>query len=320
MDNLLYYSWRLAAPHWVLGLCLWSFSAFSTSLFLSDPLFARPITICSLTLKRCIEKQRLSQMPTKAALRSPGINNQVVWVSHPRSERKAVNSSLCTHTERACLSAKASACFKNQQSPWSCQPVSCEVLIGPGHCCPNSTALALSVPFLYELLQNTNFSVFSHESSRSPSLDSGNWTSGTLDKKAISRRRLGLARVSHSPQCMSGKCSLGILQCSLGRHSIPHSELCHHPRALLPTHLTFAGQPYLPMPTCIWLSWDDTFLLCPNTSKIMVPSLTLCACEIMEQSLGITTCFLTHPQKMELKVLETLKPINTVKCCSNYPL
>jgi hypothetical protein len=49
--------------------------------------------------------ETIHEMTTEASLRFPGINNQVVRVSHPRSGGKAVNSSLCTHTQCASLPA-----------------------------------------------------------------------------------------------------------------------------------------------------------------------------------------------------------------------
>lgn len=44
--------------------------------------------------------------------------------------------------------------------------------------------------------------------------------------------------------------------------------------------LTFTGQSYMPMSVCTWLSWRDTFLFCPSTSKIKEPPL----CSVHAQS------------------------------------
>lgn len=155
------------------------------------------------------------------------------------------------------------------------------------------------------------------DTTQDPSLDSESWTSGTLNKKEASKARLvlGMVGVSPSLQCMISK-----YRHSWGFLGIPspttNSATEHGPPAHCPT---FTEQSYWPGSICVGLSWDDTFFLfCPQTSRIK--EAPLCSVSQPDWAEPRNHCLLPHPQKMELKVLETLRPINTVKCCANYPL
>lgn len=168
--------------------------------------------------------ETISEMTTKASLRFPGINNQVVWVSHPRSECKAVNSSLCTHVECACLRLRPMRRTSSLLGPANLSSMKCLFVLTTA--VQTTLFWALSVPFLCESRQSPNSSISYHTPSRSLFLDSGSWTSGTLDKKEVSMGRPGLVRVipfsiMHEQPMWSFT--------MLSWHSLPHSEHHYHP-------------------------------------------------------------------------------------------